>query len=97
MSWGAGPRASRYLILGAKALTAMEGRPMPDLEDVAAMALPVLSHRGALNFKAGQIRTDRAVGERTGNTARTATRRRIRRDSPLLVVHQHLSAEPQWR
>jgi MoxR-like ATPase len=52
VSWGAGPRASQYLILGAKARAAMDGRAMPDLEDVAAMALPVLSHRVVLNFQA---------------------------------------------
>jgi MoxR-like ATPase len=52
LSWGAGPRASQYLILGAKARAAMDGRAMPDLEDVQAMALPVLSHRVVLNFQA---------------------------------------------
>jgi MoxR-like ATPase len=52
VSWGAGPRASQYLILGAKARAAMDGRAMPDLEDVQAMALPVLSHRVVLNFQA---------------------------------------------
>jgi MoxR-like ATPase len=52
VSWGAGPRASQYLILGAKARAAMDGRAMPDLEDVAAMALPVLSHRVVMNFQA---------------------------------------------
>ena len=52
VSWGAGPRASQYLILGAKARAAMDGRAMPDLEDVAAMAMPVLGHRVVLNFQA---------------------------------------------
>ena len=52
VSWGAGPRASQYLILGAKARAAMDGRAMPDLEDVSAMALPVLGHRLVLNFQA---------------------------------------------
>jgi MoxR-like ATPase len=52
VNWGAGPRASQYLILGAKARAAMDGRAMPDLEDVAAMALPVLSHRVVVNFQA---------------------------------------------
>ena len=52
VSWGAGPRASQYLILGAKARAAMDGRAMPDLDDVAAMALPVLGHRVVLNFQA---------------------------------------------
>ena len=49
MSWGAGSRASQYLILGAKARAAMDGRAMPD---VAAMALPALSHRAVLNLQA---------------------------------------------
>ena len=52
VSWGAGPRASQYLILGAKALAAMDGRAVPDLEDVNAMAVPVLSHRVVMNFQA---------------------------------------------
>jgi len=52
VSWGAGPRASQYLILGAKARAAMDGRAMPDLDDVSAMALPVLSHRVVMNFQA---------------------------------------------
>jgi len=52
VSWGAGPRASQYLILGAKARAAMDGRAMPDLEDVHAMAAPVLGHRVVLNFQA---------------------------------------------
>jgi MoxR-like ATPase len=60
VSWGAGPRASQYLILGAKARAAMDGRAMPDLEDVAAMALPVLGHRLVLNFQAEAEGVDRA-------------------------------------
>ena len=52
VSWGAGPRASQYLILGAKARAAMDGRAMPDLDDVQAMAAPVLGHRVVLNFQA---------------------------------------------
>jgi MoxR-like ATPase len=51
VSWGAGPRASQYLVLGAKARAAMDGRPMPDLEDVRAMAHPVLAHRIVVNFQ----------------------------------------------
>src|SRR5690348_6467021 len=52
VSWGAGPRASQYLILGAKARAAMDGRAVPDLEDVNAMAVPVLGHRVVVNFQA---------------------------------------------
>ncbi len=52
VSWGAGPRASQYLVLGAKARAAMDGRAMPDIDDVRAVALPVLRHRLVLNFQA---------------------------------------------
>ena len=52
VSWDAGPPASQYLTLGAKARAAMDGRAIPDLEDASAMAQPVLSHRVALNFQA---------------------------------------------
>ena len=52
VSWGAGPRASQYLILGAKARVAMDGRAMPDLDDAVATAMPVLAHRVVLNFQA---------------------------------------------
>jgi MoxR-like ATPase len=52
VSWGAGPRASQYLVLGAKARAAMDGRGIPDLEDVNAMALSVLAHRIVVNFQA---------------------------------------------
>ena len=52
VTWGAGPRASQYLILGAKARAAMDGRATPDLDDVNAMAVPVLSHRVVVNFQA---------------------------------------------
>lgn len=51
VSWGAGPRASQYLILGAKAKAAMDGRSVPDLDDVRAVALPVLRHRVLMNFQ----------------------------------------------
>src|SRR4051812_44213471 len=52
VSWGAGPRASQYLILGAKARAAMDGRSVPDIEDVDSMAVPVLGHRVVVNFQA---------------------------------------------
>ena len=51
VSWGAGPRASQYLILGAKAKAAMAGRPVPDLEDVRSVALAVMRHRIVVNFQ----------------------------------------------
>jgi MoxR-like ATPase len=52
VAWGAGPRASQYLVLGAKARAAMDGRPMADLEDLEAVTPPVLRHRLVLNFNA---------------------------------------------
>jgi MoxR-like ATPase len=52
VSYGAGPRASQYLVLGAKARAAMDGRAIPDLEDVQSVALSVLRHRLVLNFQA---------------------------------------------
>ena len=52
MDWGAGPRASQYLVLGAKARAAMAGRPMADLDDVRAVAPAVLRHRLVTNFAA---------------------------------------------
>jgi MoxR-like ATPase len=51
VSWGAGPRASQFLILGAKAKAAMDGRPVPDIDDVRSVAIAVLRHRIVLNFQ----------------------------------------------
>jgi MoxR-like ATPase len=52
VDWGAGPRASQYLVLGAKARAAMAGRPMADLDDVRSVAPSVLRHRVVTNFAA---------------------------------------------
>lgn len=52
LSWGAGPRASQYLILAAKTRAIITGRHTPDIEDVRAAALPVLRHRIVANFNA---------------------------------------------
>jgi len=52
VEWGAGPRASQYLVLGAKARAAMDGRPQADLDDVRAIAPAVLRHRVMTNFAA---------------------------------------------
>ena len=52
LSWGAGPRASQYLIQGAKAHAALKGKFSVDIEDVKAVALPVLRHRLILNYHA---------------------------------------------
>jgi MoxR-like ATPase len=52
VEWGAGPRASQYLILGAKALALLDGRISPETADVRAVALPVLQHRVLTNYRA---------------------------------------------
>ncbi|HUW56404.1 MAG TPA: MoxR family ATPase, partial [Planctomycetota bacterium] len=52
VSWGAGPRASQYLILGGKALAVLDGRYYVSCDDVRAVAHPVLRHRIITNFNA---------------------------------------------
>jgi MoxR-like ATPase len=52
ISWGAGPRASQYLVLGAKCHAAIRGKYSPDIEDVQAIAKLVLRHRIVPNYKA---------------------------------------------
>ena len=52
VDWGAGPRASQYLILGAKAKSLLDGRPSPNIEDIRSLVLPVLRHRVLPNFNA---------------------------------------------
>lgn len=52
LTWGAGPRASQYLILGAKCHAVLNGKYSPDLEDVRAVATSVLRHRIVRNYKA---------------------------------------------
>ena len=52
LSWGAGPRASQYLVLGAKTHAALNGKYSPDIEDVQAVAHPILRHRVMRNYKA---------------------------------------------
>ena len=52
IDWGAGPRASQYLVLGAKAKAILEGRPAPEIDDIKAMAKPVLRHRLITSFNA---------------------------------------------
>jgi len=64
VEWGAGPRASQYLVLGAKARAAMDGRPMADLEDVRSVAPAVLRHRVVTNFAA------EAAGRTSGDLVR---------------------------
>lgn len=64
VSFGAGPRASQYLVLGAKARAALHGRPSATVEDVRALAVPVLAHRVVTNFHA------EAVGVRSADLVR---------------------------
>lgn len=52
LEWGAGPRASQYLVLGAKCNALFNGKYSPDIEDVKAIAKPVLRHRIVRSFKA---------------------------------------------
>ena len=52
VSWGAGPRASQYLVIGAKCHAAINGKYSPDIEDVQAVAEPILRHRLVRNYMA---------------------------------------------
>jgi MoxR-like ATPase len=52
LSWGAGPRASQYLVIGAKCNAMIKGKYSPDIEDVKAVAAAILRHRIVRNFKA---------------------------------------------
>jgi len=52
LEWGAGPRASQYLVLAAKCNALLNGKYSPDIEDVQAVAKPILRHRIVRNFKA---------------------------------------------
>ena len=65
LNWGAGPRASQYLIIGAKAHAAISGKYSPDIEDVKAVALPILRHRIVRNYKAEaeRIGVDTIIGK----------------------------------
>lgn len=67
--WGAGPRASQYLILGAKALAAIEGRYTPSREDVKSVSDSVLRHRLILNFnaEADSVKVDELIKKLIGN------------------------------
>ncbi|MBK5279080.1 MAG: MoxR family ATPase [Bacteroidia bacterium] len=65
LEWGAGPRASQYLVLGAKCNALLNGKYSPDIEDVQAVARPVLRHRIVRNFKAEAdgITVDELIGK----------------------------------
>src|SRR5690349_17782502 len=65
VSWGAGPRASQYLVLGAKTRAVMHGRYAPGIEDVQAVAPAVLRHRIVTNFtaEAEGIKPERIIAD----------------------------------
>ncbi len=65
LNWGAGPRASQYLIVGAKCHAALNGKYSPDIEDVNAVAEPILRHRIVRNYKAEAegYSVERLIGE----------------------------------
>lgn len=65
LSWGAGPRASQYLVMGAKTHAAMQGKYSPDFEDVNAVAVEVLRHRIVRNYyaEAEGITTEEIVNQ----------------------------------
>ena len=52
VAWGAGPRAGQFMVLGAKALAAMEGQPTPGCDHVRRVAMAVLRHRVVINYAA---------------------------------------------
>jgi len=52
LSWGAGPRASQYMVIGAKCHAVLNGKYSPDIEDVQAVVMPILRHRIIRNYKA---------------------------------------------
>lgn len=65
LSWGAGPRASQYLVVGAKCHAALNGKFSPDIEDVKAVAMPILRHRLVRNYRAEAdgITIEKLVGQ----------------------------------
>ncbi len=72
LSWGAGPRASQYLVLGAKTRAILDGRHTPDIDDIRAVAAPTIRHRIVPNFNA----------EADGVTAIEIVARLVRETSP---------------
>jgi MoxR-like ATPase len=65
VAWGAGPRASQALVMAAKGHAAINGKYSPDMEDVQAVALPILRHRIIRNFKAEAegVGIEKIIGE----------------------------------
>jgi len=71
VKWGAGPRAGQALLLGAKAMALLDGRPAPSIDDLRRIAHPVLRHRILLNFQAEAdgIDADHVIGKLVESTA----------------------------
>jgi MoxR-like ATPase len=71
VSWGAGPRASQYLVLGAKTRAVLHGRYTPGIEDVRAVAPSVLRHRVVTNFtaEAEGVKPDRIIADLVASVA----------------------------
>lgn len=65
IDWGAGPRASQYLVLGAKCHALLNRKYSPDIEDVKAVATPILRHRIVRNFKAeaDEVSVEKIISE----------------------------------
>jgi MoxR-like ATPase len=65
LKWGAGPRASQFLVVGAKTHAALHGKYSPDIEDVKAVAPSILRHRIIKNYKAeaGNISVEEIIGK----------------------------------
>src|SRR5690606_2881262 len=91
--WGAGPRASQYLVLGAKARAALDGRHYASIEDIRAVALPVLRHRIRTNFTADAegVTTDEIIRRLLDSTPVAAENEAPRGSIPQVFR----SAEPR--
>ena len=63
LEWGAGPRASQFLVLGSKAKAILDGRPTPDVSDVISICKPILRHRiiTSFNAEADGVNTDQVL------------------------------------
>ena len=80
VEWGAGPRASQYLVLGAKARAILMGKPAPTANDVRAVAAPVLSHRIIRNYAAVRRQPSPPPNSST-RSSRASRNRAIRADN----------------
>ncbi len=89
VAWGAGPRAGQSLILAAKARAALAGRPSVSVDDIRAIALPVLRHRIVINYNAqaaGETeRLDHQEAAQRRPGPQGSRRCRSRRNIPILT------------